>query len=57
MKLSVNRLKTVVLILIVLCIVAAGVLISTTKGNFQVVTYKSKDMEPTIGVNEMIFYH
>jgi signal peptidase I len=54
MKLAQRRVTAVVLILLVACIVAAVILISTTGWNFHVVTYKSQDMKPTIGMNETI---
>lgn len=54
MKFTVSRVTAVVLILLVVCIVAAVTLISTTEWNFHLVTYKSQDMEPTITKNETI---
>jgi signal peptidase I len=54
MKLTLSRTKIVLLILIVACIVGAAVLIGVTKRNYHLTTYKSQDMEPTIGVNETL---
>jgi len=55
MKLKVSPIKIVIPILIILCIVAAAILISTSKRHYQAVTHIGADMEPTISVNETVF--
>ena len=54
MKRAGSHIKVVVLILITTCVIVAGIMISRTKWDFHLVTYKSQDMEPIIAKNETL---
>lgn len=55
MKLKISLIKVIIPILIVLCVIAAAILISTSKGHYQAVTHIGNDMAPTISKDETIF--
>jgi signal peptidase I len=55
MKLKISLIKIIIPILIILCVVAAAIFISTSKRHYQSVTHKSNDMEPTISKDETVF--
>ena len=55
MKLKMSLIKVTILILIILCVVATAILISTSRRHYQAVTHLGNDMEPTISKDETVY--